>query len=78
MWDGSKWVNQYFSRLPKFIRVRGEKNKIYYENEGFWVWDQMRDWFWIKSSNLQESLSTVQDTLMNLNNMIFIEIKDFL
>lgn len=41
-WDGKRWVAQFYPRLPTYIRVKGSRNKIYYENNGYWVYDTMK------------------------------------
>jgi hypothetical protein len=67
MWDGRQWVDQYFPRLPTYIKNKGQKNKIYIENNGYWIYDQMRDWYWTKAKSLLEPLSNVVDELGQLN-----------
>lgn len=42
MWDGQTWNDQWYPRLPSFILNRGEKNKIYYENGGYWIYENSR------------------------------------
>lgn len=69
MWDGKNWVEQFFPRLPTFIKYKGLKNKIYYENEGFWIWDQAKDWYWIKAKVINESQKSIQDELVWLNTI---------
>jgi hypothetical protein len=69
MWDGKTWIGQHFPRLPTFIRTKGVKNKIYYENGGYWIWDQMKEWFWIKSKTIVEADSNVHDMLSLLNTI---------
>ena len=67
MWDGQMWVSQHFPRLPLFIKEKGDRNKIYYENNGFWVWSSSRTWFWIKDgANTHVDISE-QETLGMLN-----------
>jgi hypothetical protein len=73
MWDGKQWISNSFPRLPQFIKIFGEKNKIYYENLGFWIYDQMRDWYWMKneinSITMRQPLSNVSDSLVELNTI---------
>jgi len=42
MWDGQAWNDQWYPRLSSFIQNRGEKNKIYYENGGYWIYESTR------------------------------------
>jgi len=70
-WDGKRWVAQYFPRLPSFIKDYAEKNLIYNENGGYWTWDPMKNWFWIKQKNLVDQELTVQDVLNRLNVIKF-------
>jgi hypothetical protein len=37
-WDGRNWIKEWFPRLPSFIKINGEKNKIYFENGGYWIY----------------------------------------
>jgi hypothetical protein len=80
MWDGQRWVQQHFPRLPRFIREKGEKNYLYYENGGFWIWNAYRGWFWMISAHGKKSKfeqpSSVQDSLAMLNG-IKIDVKLF-
>lgn len=39
MWDGHTWATDWFPKLPTFVKYLGQKNKIYYENGGFWVYE---------------------------------------
>lgn len=80
MWDGQRWVQQYYPRLPKFIRQKGNKNYLYYENGGYWIWNSYRGWFWMVSTsgkkNKFEQTSNIQDNLAMLNG-IKIDVKLF-
>jgi hypothetical protein len=70
MWDGKRWVQQFFPRLPTFIKFKGEKSKIYIENKGYWIWDQMKDWFWIPiGSNKLLPQTSVEEELAVLNSI---------
>ncbi len=70
MWDGQRWVQQHYPRPPRFIREKGQKNKLYYENGGFWIWDAYRGWFWLVSQNNKlEQPSSVHDSLSMLNGI---------
>ncbi len=42
MWDGQEWNDQWYPRIPSFIKEKGEKNKIYFENGGYWIYDNAR------------------------------------
>ena len=68
-WDGQRWVSQFFPRLPTFIRIYGQKNKIYYENKGYWIFDEFRNWYFIKNEKFIEQLKTVNDVLASLNTI---------
>jgi hypothetical protein len=37
-WDGRNWIKEWFPKLPSFIKMKGEKNKIYFENGGYWIY----------------------------------------
>lgn len=38
-WLGNKWMKDWVPVLPSFISHFGEKNKMYYENGGYWIFD---------------------------------------
>lgn len=42
MWDGHKINLEWFPLLPTFIKNLGEKNKIYFENGGNWVYEKSK------------------------------------
>jgi hypothetical protein len=42
MWDGNSWNDQWYPKINNFIRLKGSQNKIYYENGGYWVYEQHR------------------------------------
>ena len=42
MWSGSSWNSQWYPRINSFIKSKGSSNKIYYENGGYWVYEQHR------------------------------------
>ena len=44
-WLGNKWMKAWVPELPSFIRLYGEKNKIYFENGGYWVFDNRKGIF---------------------------------
>lgn len=72
MWDGKKWVG-FYQRLPSFIQIKGDKNKIYKENKGFWVWDKMNEWTFHQrgiSDNLYEGSDiNITETIRHLNEI---------
>jgi hypothetical protein len=68
-WDGSKWVEEFYPRLPSFIREKGETNKIYYENKGFWIWNKQSHWQWKATNIMQEDSINFQDQLALLNSI---------
>jgi hypothetical protein len=41
-WIGNKWVDDWVPNLPLFIKEKGEKNKIYFENGGYWIYDNRK------------------------------------
>jgi hypothetical protein len=70
-WDGKRWNKEFYNRLPLFIKYKGEKNKIYFENNGYWIFNPDKDWFWIKSKRVFEPLTNVHDILVELNEIRF-------
>jgi hypothetical protein len=42
MWEGAGWHSEWFPKLPSFIKYQGKKNKIYYENMGYWIFDPIK------------------------------------
>lgn len=36
-WNGFSWLNDWIPVLPSYIKKTGDKTKIYYENEGYWI-----------------------------------------
>jgi len=52
MWDGTSWHDEYFPRLPSFIKYKGSTNKIYQEDNGFWYYDAARQWVFFTSRNI--------------------------
>ncbi len=77
MWDGKRWVSQHFPALPKFIKERGESNKIYYENNGVWMYDQNKGWVWSQFNWKSRENLSVEDSL-NLLNTIKIDVYNIL
>lgn len=41
-WVGNKWVNQWVPKLPTFIKKYGKEDKMYYENGGYWIYDNRK------------------------------------
>lgn len=37
-WDGHSWNDEWYPRVPSFIKTTGDKNKIYIENRGYWYY----------------------------------------
>jgi hypothetical protein len=66
IWDGKSW-NGFFIRMNSFIKYKGERNKIYYENNGFWVYDTNKDWYWIKARRVFEAFYEINDVLAEMN-----------
>jgi hypothetical protein len=69
-WDGTQWTS-YYPRLPSFIKFKGDRNKIYFENNGYWVYDTYKTWYYIPSNKIHYPVSTVTDDLMKLNKIKF-------
>jgi len=44
-WLENKWIDEWVPVLPSFIKKNGEKNKIYFENEGYWIYDNRKGFF---------------------------------
>lgn len=38
-WNGYMWLSSWNPVLPTFLIESGDKTKIYYENEGYWLFD---------------------------------------
>jgi len=76
MWDGSSWTSQWYPRLNSFIRLKGSQNKLYFENGGYWVYEQHKEWYWVKSTNIVESTNDVASVLSQLNT-IKIDLGDY-
>ena len=38
-WLGNNWIDYWVPVLPSFIKQNGDKNKMYYENGGYWIYD---------------------------------------
>jgi hypothetical protein len=49
MWDGHNWISSWFPKMPGYIKNHGQKNKIYIENRGYWIYEVNRG---INNSNL--------------------------
>ena len=69
MWDGKNWNEAWFPRLPSFIKYKGNLNKIYFENNGYWVYNTTKEWYWIKSSSLKELVTDKNEIISNLNHV---------
>lgn len=41
-WDGRNWNESWIPKLPTLIKLNSEKNKIYFENGGYWIYDKSR------------------------------------
>jgi len=41
-WLGNKWINDWVPVLPSYIKQKGEKNKMYFENGGYWIYDNIK------------------------------------
>jgi hypothetical protein len=39
MWNGRTWSDNWFPSVPSFIKTNGKRNKIYYENGGYWIYN---------------------------------------
>ena len=44
-WDGKNWHDKWFPKLPSFVEKQGNKEKIYYENNGYWIFERSK-WVW--------------------------------
>lgn len=69
MWDGKDWHEQYFPRLPSFIKYKGSLNKIYQENNGFWYYDNSRQWVFYASKNIIQAPISVLEKISFLNKI---------
>jgi hypothetical protein len=50
-WIGDKWVNNWVPKLPTFIKTFGKKDKMYYENGGYWLYDNRKGKFILQINN---------------------------
>lgn len=46
-WLGNKWMQEWVPVLPSFIKHYGQKNKMYFENGGYWVFDNRKGLFFV-------------------------------
>jgi len=69
MWDGSSWHDQYFPRIPTFIRSKGTTDKIYQENNGYWFYDVSRHWIFYNTRNIVSVELSIPEKLSNLNRI---------
>jgi hypothetical protein len=73
VWDGREWVG-FYPRLPSYLKDKGDKDKIYTENEGFWLYDKAKSWYYVTSKNkIFETITNtiIDDKLINLNRIKF-------
>ena len=71
MFDGITWHSDYFPRLPSFIKYKGTKDKIYVENNGYWVYDLVKQWIFINSNKIVQVDISIPEKLGRLNNIKF-------
>ena len=80
MWDGHNWVDEWFPKVPSFVKLKGEKSKIYYENGGYWIYDSIKgiyllnlilEWYWSKTENIKQPDISNEDIISNLNTIKF-------
>ncbi len=69
MWDGTSWHDQYFPRLPSFIKYKGLNNKIYQEDNGYWYYDSIRQWIFIISNNIIQAQIPYIEKITVLNKI---------
>jgi hypothetical protein len=43
MWNGRNWSETWFPNIPSFIKQKGVRNKIYYENSGYWIFNSVNN-----------------------------------
>ena len=70
MWDGKAW-KEWTPKLPLFIKLYGDKEKIYYENQGYW-YNENNFWKRIegkKLSNRKGTSENINYLLANLNSI---------
>lgn len=41
-WNGYSWLSNWVPILPSFIKQEGNKNKLYYENDGYWIFNYLQ------------------------------------
>lgn len=69
MWDGTSWHDQYYPRLPTFIKYKGSTNKIYQEDNGFWYYDAARQWVYVYSNRVIQTTIPIRDKISTLNKI---------
>jgi hypothetical protein len=68
-WDGNQWTG-YYPRLSSFIKHKGDRSKIYYENNGFWIYDDLKGWEYRQNTRTKlYPVSTVDKDLVQLNKV---------
>jgi hypothetical protein len=45
MWNGRSWSDNWFPNVPSYIKNKGIKDKIYYENGGYWIYNSLNNGF---------------------------------
>eukprot|EP00340_Litonotus_pictus_P003745 CAMPEP_0170519772 /NCGR_PEP_ID=MMETSP0209-20121228/5062_1 /TAXON_ID=665100 ORGANISM="Litonotus pictus, Strain P1" /NCGR_SAMPLE_ID=MMETSP0209 /ASSEMBLY_ACC=CAM_ASM_000301 /LENGTH=287 /DNA_ID=CAMNT_0010805735 /DNA_START=255 /DNA_END=1115 /DNA_ORIENTATION=+ len=49
-WNEFQWILEWTPILPSFIKQDGDKSKIYYENDGYWIFNHIQGmWTWKKA-----------------------------
>lgn len=77
MWNGKNWQDQLTPRLPSFIALKGSRDKIYKEKNGYWVYDVSRHWIYISSKNIEQEALSVAEKIQKLNQVkIDVKIKN--
>lgn len=72
-WSGRDWNPNWKPQLPVFIKYKGDKTKIYFENNGFWYYNKnINQWsFILDNKNKNSSVSSNNDDSRNSNDDYF-------
>lgn len=65
-WSGREWNKDWRPKCPVYIKYKGDKTKIYYENGGYWFYDSGNgDWSWLNKSIQADSNNIYYDDQAN-------------
>lgn len=80
-YSNNNWNISWNPVIPDFLKKSGNKDKIYYENQGFWVYTK-ESWIWIKDKkpllNNEYNKEDVELLLSNLNSSNYTNINSII